>query len=234
MSKTYRILIVEDERILSQTICAMMEEMGHVVIKCVHTLAKAQEAIRMGGFDIAVLDINLKEGKEGIELGQMLHQLEIPFFYLTSYSDMQTVQLAKDARPGAYVVKPFTERDLFVALEMTAMNLVLDMDPSIIVRKGNAYCKVYTRDIRYMKVENVYVEMHTKDQVWLKRSTLRDLLLEIDDADFIQTHRSYAVNSKYVSTWNGQNVLVGDVEIPISRRMAEDVRLALMHKVKVE
>lgn len=232
MTKNYRILIVEDERILAETIAGMMEDMGHVVVNKAHSYARAQELIKIGGFDIAVLDINLKEGKEGILLGQQLHQLEIPFFYLTSYNDIQTIQLAKSARPGSYVVKPFTEMDLLIAVEMTAMNLANEIDPAILVRKGNAYCKVFNRDMRYLHVENVYVEIFTDDQVWLKRTTLKDLLTELDDPNFVQTHRSWAVNCNFVTSWNAQSVFVGETEIPISRRMADEVKQSLSQKIR--
>ena len=73
-------------------------------------------------FDLAILDINLAGKHDGVNLGKKCHELGKPFFFLTSYSDYETVQAAKVAKPGTYVVKPFTPQDILVAIEMTMMH----------------------------------------------------------------------------------------------------------------
>lgn len=224
MSSSLRVLIVEDERILAETISGMVEDLGHKVVAQAHNLKDAHRRIEAGGFDMAILDINLKTGYEGIELGKLLSSTQVPFFYLTSYSDAETLKQAKENRPGAFVVKPFTEVDLYVAIEMSTINLGSDQQPSIVVRKGNAYTRVNVSDILFLKAENIYTELHTKDKVWLKRSSLKDLLEEIGDEPFIQTHRSFAVNTQYVTGWSNHIIFVGENEIPVSRRNWDEIK----------
>src|SRR5687767_10593871 len=54
-----RVLIVEDEAIIAMTAEDMLEELGCVTAAIAATLAEAEAAVSRGGFDVALLDINL-------------------------------------------------------------------------------------------------------------------------------------------------------------------------------
>ncbi|KAB2814872.1 LytR/AlgR family response regulator transcription factor [Phaeocystidibacter luteus] len=229
MAENLRILVVEDERILAETIIGMVEDLGHHVVASASSIAKAEECIYRGGFDLAILDINLKHGDEGIKLGKILYEKQIPFFFLTSYSDKRTLSLAKAVRPGSYVVKPFTEKDLYVAIEMTAENID-DEQSSVVVRKGNTHVRINTDDIEFLKAENIYTEIHTREKVWLKRSSLKDLIDEMEEMRFVQTHRSFAVNIEKVTGWSSHTIHINEKEIPVSRRLWDDIKITLESK----
>lgn len=218
------VFIVEDERIVAETLAAMVEDLGHEVVGIAHTMSSAREGLRTNDFDLAILDINLKIGTEGIQLGKELLVRGLPFFFVTSYSDMKTLEAAKEVRPGAYVVKPFTETDLFVAIEMTTMRNQGGSGRGVTVRKGNAHSRVPLNEVRFFKTENIYVEVHTSDKVWLKRISLTELLEKIDDDRFVQTHRSYAVNADFVTGYSNQEVFLGADAIPISKSRREAVK----------
>lgn len=229
-SKNLRILIVEDERIVAESISGMVQDLGHSVVGKVNSVAKAEEFINRGGFDLAICDVNLKEGEEGIVVGKMLYEKQIPFFFLTSYTDPGTLQKAKALRPGAYVVKPFTEQDLFVGIQMSTMDMHAETLPSILVRKGNAYSRINVDDIQFVKAENIYTELHTKEKKWLKRSSLKVLLEELENPNFLQIHRSYAVNLQHVTGWSSKSIQISDHEIPVSRRHWEEIKHILEEK----
>ena len=116
------ILIVEDELIISETLRQMLHDIGHHCIGVANSFEDGMSLILRGQFDLAILDVNLAGKHEGVILGKECHQLGKPFFFLTSYSDHETVQAAKVAKPGAYLVKPFTPEDILVAIEMTLMH----------------------------------------------------------------------------------------------------------------
>lgn len=222
--------MIEDEIILTETISEMILDLGHQVVEPVNSLSKALLRIEQGGFDLVILDINLKRGEEGIEIGKVLYEKEIPFFFLTSYTDPKTVKAAKGVRPGAYVVKPFTEKDLFIAIEMSTINLAASSSPSISVRKGNAHSRINVDDICFLKAENIYTQIYTHNKSWLKRSSLKDMLDELKDERFIQTHRSYAVNLDHVEGWSNHTLMVQGKEVPVSRRQWDAIKELLEAK----
>jgi DNA-binding NarL/FixJ family response regulator len=116
------ILIVEDELIISETLMQMLKDMGHHCVSTANNFEDGILQISKCQFDLAILDINLSDKHDGVILGKKCHELGKPFFFLTSYSDYETVQAAKVAKPGAYLVKPFTPQDILVAIEMTMMH----------------------------------------------------------------------------------------------------------------
>ena len=74
-------------------------------------------------WDLVILDINLGEGKNGIDLGRYIYEnLKKPFIYLTSYSDALTISKAKQTMPYGYLIKPFEEMSLNASIEI-AFNL---------------------------------------------------------------------------------------------------------------
>lgn len=116
------ILIVEDEAIIAETLQEMLRQLGYDNLKRCKTQSQAEDAINNEKIDLAILDINLAGDHEGIALGHLCSKKKIPFFFLTSYSDRSTIIEAKEAKPGNYVIKPFSPEEIMVAIELTLMH----------------------------------------------------------------------------------------------------------------
>jgi len=54
-----RVLIVEDEVLIAMVLEDILDMLGHVVVRTAGSYADADIAIAEGGFDLAVLDVNL-------------------------------------------------------------------------------------------------------------------------------------------------------------------------------
>lgn len=112
-----RILIVEDDAAIAQDIAFNLEDKGFVIADIVYTSDKALEALYRLTIDLVVLDIHIKGSKNGIEVARIINEwYRIPFVYLTSYSDPETVLAASLTYPYGYLVKPFKENDLAPAI----------------------------------------------------------------------------------------------------------------------
>jgi DNA-binding NarL/FixJ family response regulator len=73
--------------------------------------------------DFAILDINLESEKDGIDIANYINQHNfIPFVYLTSYSDKETIERAKKTNPAGFIVKPFNEKTLYATIEIALAN----------------------------------------------------------------------------------------------------------------
>jgi PAS domain S-box-containing protein len=113
------ILIVEDEGIVAMELARRVESMGHRVVGPVGTGADALRAVeRDGDVDLAVLDVRLRGDMSGTELAEELRaHHQIPFVFLTAYSDEDTLQRIKRCEPLGYLLKPLDGRSLWVTLE---------------------------------------------------------------------------------------------------------------------
>ncbi len=69
--------------------------------------------------DVVLMDINIKGETDGIETANMIKtRVKIPVIFLTSHSDGSTLQRAKETQPDGFVLKPFEDHDLRVAIEL--------------------------------------------------------------------------------------------------------------------
>ncbi|MGV1013269.1 MAG: response regulator transcription factor [Flavobacterium sp.] len=117
------IVVVEDELLIALDIKEILEEEGYEVIINVTSVDKAITIIEENAPILVLIDINLKQDKDGIELGEyLLIQDKMPYIYLTSYHDKLTLDRAKDTRPHGYIVKPFKAIDLITTISITLNN----------------------------------------------------------------------------------------------------------------
>jgi len=227
-NESLNILLVEDESIISEMTKIMLEDMGHTVSAVAHTRRKALEAIENGQYDFAILDINIEGGMEGIELAGHISAKRIPFMFLTSYADKQTLSEAKKTVPGAYGLKPFTEEELFTGIEMSLMHAgKLDSTKTVNIKDGHRSFLLDPDEILYLRADNIYIEVHAENKKVVSRQTLSAILEKLPKGQFIRVHRSYAVNRKKITALSKNSLQVGNESIPISRSYREEVLATL-------
>ncbi len=113
------ILVVEDDPTIAIDLMLALEGQGYRVLGPTHRADRALEYLHGERIDLALLDINLEGEMTGIDLAHRINEeVGIPFIFLTSYSDRETVASAADTFPSTYLVKPFKEADLAPAIEM--------------------------------------------------------------------------------------------------------------------
>jgi two-component system, response regulator PdtaR len=68
--------------------------------------------------DIVLVDIGLNGKPEGLEIGNFLaSKTDIPFIYVSGQDDPEILENARKTIPAGYLLKPFDETDLKVALD---------------------------------------------------------------------------------------------------------------------
>lgn len=108
----YNILIVEDNTIIALDMKKSLEKMGFIITDIVSKLSKVPSSIEVTLPDAAVIDINLHGNLDGIEVGRYLSKFDIPFIYLTSYSDNEIINNALETNPICYLIKPLNLEEL--------------------------------------------------------------------------------------------------------------------------
>ncbi len=98
-----RVLIVEDEAIIAMTAEDMLDQLGCLTTASVATLSEAMKAAEQGGFDVALLDINLN-GALSLPVAALLRAAGIPFIFTTGYG---LAGKAPDFEDVPLVAKPY-------------------------------------------------------------------------------------------------------------------------------
>ena len=117
-----KILIVEDEVLIAAMLEEVLFDLGYKEITIAKMKLDAQNRLLNEEVDLAILDINLEGNNEGLELGRLCMSKQIPYFFLTSFSDRDTIIEAKQSKPGNYVIKPFSPEEIVVAIELSLMH----------------------------------------------------------------------------------------------------------------
>ncbi|GAA4307920.1 hypothetical protein GCM10023149_01620 [Mucilaginibacter gynuensis] len=115
-----KILIVEDEFVVANALRMVIKQAGYTVCAIVTSAEEAEPAIQKYKPDIVLLDIHLSGKRTGIDLAQILKADNIPFIYLSANSSQKILEEAKATEPYGFLVKPFREKDVLVALDIAS------------------------------------------------------------------------------------------------------------------
>lgn len=114
-----KILLVEDEAIVAVDLRERLTALGYQVLPPASSAQSALTAVEKHLPNLILLDIVIKGDMDGIETAHAIRRNhDIPVIYLTAYADSNTLQRAKVTEPFAYLIKPFEERELQVAIEI--------------------------------------------------------------------------------------------------------------------
>lgn len=108
-----KVLIVEDESIVALDIKKALLKLDFEVTQIVSNHIDAIKSVKNKKPTIILMDINLKNSKDGIETAKEIQKIEnIPIIYLTAYSDENTIERAIKTNPISYLLKPFKREEL--------------------------------------------------------------------------------------------------------------------------
>lgn len=133
-----RIMIVEDEFVVSLDLKNMLEDLGHHVVA---TVARGEDVVSTATStqpDMVLMDIRLAGIMTGTEAAQQLKAvMDVPVVFLSAYSDDSVLAEAEKSFPHGYLVKPFERRELAATIRMASVK-----------HRSEMHCRVSERRLR--------------------------------------------------------------------------------------
>lgn len=201
-----------------QTALAQYDTAGNIEIS---SFAKASDLFAVNKkipFDIAILDIEMK-APNGYEIAQKLVEQEsAPIIIFLTNSTAYAIRGYGIA--FRYLTKP---------IEYGALNKALDA--AVCEAKANSFSFtadgishiVRMKDIYYFEVFNHHTILHTMDQEYTFRATLKEIVTDLPSGYFGSPHQSYIVNFMHVKTaMAGELHLTNGAVVPVSRRRQQE------------
>ena len=230
------ILAVEDDPIYAESLELLLTEMGYERFKIVDNAKDALGVFKEQQPDILLADIEINGPINGIELADMINALRpVPVIFLTAFSDAETFTKAKSTKPYAYLVKPYHATNLQAAIELALQNLqpteraeksddLYVVSNALFVKYNSRLFKLKIPDILFIEVDEKFCYIQTAARRYTVNMRLKNLLELLPPANFVQVHRSYAVNTEAIDEVNleDQTLKIGGKEIPIGRTYRED------------
>jgi|GEM_PF-6826455 len=120
-----KVLIAEDERITALELKEALEEMGHEVPVVATSAGQAVSAASMHRPVLAILDIRLKGGTDGVSAAREIQEtLDIPVVITTAYTDQAT--RAGSVDPYGFLPKPWSEEDLLRTVQAVLTRIAIE------------------------------------------------------------------------------------------------------------
>ncbi len=208
------ILVAEDETIIGMELQYRLEDMGYRVLGIVPSGELAVEKAIATYPDLILMDIHLSEGIDGITAAERIQQrADIPIIFLTAHTDDKTLQRAKLRGPFAYLVKPFRERELDIAIQVALYKYQMERKLReseerlrLLVESTNDI--IYTQDLvgRFLYYHGATHYGFTADQVIGK--TPADLFDEQTATDMLARNQQVIATGESITVeteilWNG-------------------------------
>ncbi len=102
---TTRVLVVEDEPLIAMMLEDFLDALDRQCAGTADSVAEALPLVEAGGFDCAILDVNLRGGEKSWPIAAALAAKDIPFVFATGGGDDT---LATEFRDRPVLTKPFT------------------------------------------------------------------------------------------------------------------------------
>lgn len=112
----YRILLVEDDIDIVHHLSSFLENEGFI-IDYVDGQKKAIDLLKKNHYDIALLDISLKEGNGYALYNEMKAYKNIPIVFLTAHQDEFSIITGLNLGADDYISKPFQPRVLLSRIQ---------------------------------------------------------------------------------------------------------------------
>ena len=112
------ILLVDDDVLIAESNKFILRKAGYNIAGIATEGLQAVKLAKEKQPDLILMDVNLGSSMDGITAAEEIQKFaDIPFIFLTAYSDPATIERAKKVGPFGYFIKPFDNRELLVSIE---------------------------------------------------------------------------------------------------------------------
>src|SRR5258708_9130101 len=172
-----KILIVEDELVIAESLKIMLEAMDYEVAGIFTSGAESLENFKPGFADIIMMDIQLAGDINGVETSIEIRKISTaPIMFITQVKDEDIRKRAiNDTNAVYFINKPFNKLDVSTAIDLALKSIKKDelmsksnensylLKDCIFVKNGFGFKKVMIADILFLKADGSYCELKFKE-----------------------------------------------------------------------
>lgn len=210
-----KILIIEDEVLISNFIYDCIAEDNRFVIEIASNEAEALEKLDNFLPNIILMDINIEGANKGLYLAEQRNK-DSKIIYVTAQNDLFTIEKAISTKPESYLTKPIKKSDLLASINIALSKI---KNSFVSFKLGYDDVKISKDEIIFIKSEKNYIDIQTTQKKYTLRTTLEKFLEELNDDRFLRVHKSFIINKDCIIKKTRLHIYTNDYEIPISRNI---------------
>jgi DNA-binding response OmpR family regulator len=169
------IIIVEDEVITQRYLQDIFAQYDVTVSGCFTNAKEALAGVRTLKCDMILMDINIKGPKDGIQLArEILNVFTLPIVFITAHNDDNTLEELLELAPYGFVGKPFSSKELIVAIQIAQKRFLTHNAQSKLQNKKNEKHLfidenyTYSLELSELYKNNSTINLNQKQSILLK------------------------------------------------------------------
>ncbi len=182
-------------------------------------------------YDIYFLDIEMP-GISGMEAAKKIRSAGENAFIIFLTSHTEFMQEAFKVRAFRFIEKPIDNAKLIEAFEEAKADI--SKNQKLAVKSQGNIIMVNTEDIICFEAFGDGTYIHTKNDVICTQMPLKHWMSEINENDFFQVHKSFAVALRHISAIGKNTVTMSYMkdEVPVARRKSAQLRQMYFEHIK--
>lgn len=226
-------IIIDDEPLARKGLREYIGDVGFLNLTGeFDTPLKALEVVSSGNVQLLFLDIQMPK-ITGLDFLKTL-QHPPPVIFTTAYPQYAIEGFELNALD--YLVKPISFDRFYKAVlkakeyyEVRQQNIAEPATAGyFFIKSDNKLVKVFFDDFLFAEALQNYVVIHTKTKKYMSYLTFKSVEDYLPGDEFIKTHKSYIVAASKIDSIEGNEILIGQRHIPISRTLKDEVMEKLL------
>ncbi|QSB25601.1 LytTR family DNA-binding domain-containing protein [Flavobacterium sp. CLA17] len=220
-------IVIDDERIAREGLESFISEFDFLSNAGVFSNAHlALEKLKTETIDLIFLDIEMPL-LNGLEFAKLITDKPAMIIFTTAYSEYALKGYKVNAVD--YLLKPIFFDDfksaVLKAKKMYDLMYQQELTSKPLFFKENGVTiKVSPIQIMYIKSMQNYIEIYTENnKKSIIHQTLKSIADQLPEENFLQIHRSYLVNTKYITQIDGFRLCLKNTVLPIARNRKSKV-----------
>ena len=219
-----KILIVEDEFIISEKLAQNLKQVGYIIMGIFTSGEEVLKQMDSDTPDLIIMDIKLEGELDGIQTATQINKIHpIPIIYLTGLNDQKIFNRAKITHPASFLSKPYNQYDVNNAIELALHNAAFPIekineettdslfvltDRIFVKDSKNCFNKIGIEDILWIEGEGSYSIIETLDGQYMTSYNLKAIEKKIQHSNLLRIHRSYIINLNRIKQIVGKSFVI--------------------------
>ncbi|MBO3698219.1 LytTR family DNA-binding domain-containing protein [Roseivirga sp. E12] len=224
-----RCLIIDDEPLSRNVLKTFTNDHPDLTLvgECKDAFA-AMEILANETVDLLFLDINMPK-LSGINFYKSLNQ-KPEVIFTTAYPEFAVEGFELSAVD--YLMKPIAFERFVQAINKvkTKLSTTKTQDPEqdyILLKADKKMYRTPFENILYCEALGDYVKVHLVDRTLIVTTTMKGILTDLPDDQFVRTHKSYIINKTKFEYIEGNQIKIGEHMVAIGQSYRERVLSAL-------
>ena len=218
-------LIIDDEPLSRDVLRKYIGELKDLtlVAEC-RDAFEATAQLSAEQVDLLFLDINMP-GLSGISFARSL-TISPLIIFTTAYPEYAVEGFELNALD--YLVKPYSFERFLKAVNRAKERLLElktegEVSRKIILKADKKIYAIDFSEIQYIEGQGDYLKVHMRNKILVVHQTLKSIVESLPEEEFMRIHKSYLVNLKQIEFIEGNQVKVGEHNIPVSPPNREEL-----------